>query len=457
MLPLYNSTFYHNYYPTDFETIDPEFGTKDDYFKLLDEAHKRGMKIYMDMEIQYVTEDHLWFKDSYLNPLSEYSVYMIYNGPGNSEPESVNWDLTELKSFDGTRKKVSTVNMNGEEVRRYHYDLFKYWVDPNRDGNFTDGVDGFRIDHMMDDLDQKGKITGLLTGFWKPLFSELNAINPDIQIIGEQGDWGSYGREYFEQGDLDMIFAFQSNKAIKSFDKQQIINKYDSTLKATPENKSQVIFIENHDMDRFASVSDHNMGKMKIGAAFNLLLKGVPSIYYGQEIGMSGNKGSFGGSDGNDIPVREAFEWYRTINGNGMALWYKGTGPWWDQTNLHDNDGISFEEQKTDPGSLWNFYRNLIQLRKSNPVISHGNFRFIDNNDDQVITFLRWDDNQNILVAMNLSDKIQEIAIHQEEFPHKTKSAKLLFGTVYRDLPDNQNGQIIVNLEPYGIRVWLMR
>jgi alpha-amylase len=181
-------------------------------------------------------------------------------------------------------------------------------VDPDKNGNFEDGVDGFRIDHMMSDLDWKGKITGLFTDLWKPLFDELKGINPGIQIMGEQANWGAeYGLEYYEEGGLDMVFAFSMNMAIKSFDKRQIINKYDSTLLLTPEDKYQVIFIENHDMQRFASAAGNHPGKMKIGAAFNLLLKGVPSIYYGQEIGMTGNIGSFGISDGNHIPIREAF------------------------------------------------------------------------------------------------------------------------------------------------------
>jgi alpha-amylase len=458
MLPLYNSVFYHNYFPIDFETIDPEFGTKEDYFKLVKEAHRRGMKIYMDMEVQYITEDHLWYKDSYLNPSSEYTDYMIYNGPGNSQPESIVWGITELQSYDGTIRKVTTLNLHGEKFQAYIHGLFKYWVDPDRDGNFEDGVDGFRIDHMMSDLDWKGKLTGLFSDLWKPLFEELKTVNPAIQIMGEQANWGAdWGLEYYEQGGIDLVFAFGLNMAIKSFDKRQIINKYDSTLLFTPENKNQVLFIENHDMQRFASATGNNAGKMKLGAAFSLLLKGVPSIYYGQEIGMTGSVGSFNMSDGNHIPIREAFEWYRTVDGEGMALWYKNSGPWWDQTNLRDNDGISLEEQKADPGSLWNFYRNLIRLRKSNTAISHGDFRFIDNSSDQIITFLRWDKNQNILVALNLSGENQETTIEQKELPDNSKPEKFLFGTVTPDLPEIESGTISLDMEPYGMRVWLLK
>ena len=458
MLPLYNSVFYHNYFPTDFETIDPEFGTKEDYLNLVREVHRRGMKIYMDMEVLYVTEDHLWFKDSYLNPSSEYSDYIIYNGPGNSEPEPIIWDLSEISSFDGTTRKVATLNMYSEKVRNYLFCLFKYWADPDGNGNFEDGVDGFRIDHMMDDLDGKGKITNLFSGFWKPLFNELKVINPELKIIAEQAGWGKdYGLEYFEQGGADMVFAFGLNMAIKSFNKRQIIDKYDSTLLYTPMNKNQVLFIENHDMQRFSSATGNDAGKMRLGAAFNLLLKGVPSIYYGQEIGMTGIQGSFGRGDGNDIPVREAFEWYSTVEGKGVATWYKDSGPWWDQTNLKNNDGISVEEEKADPGSLWNFYARLIRLRRSNAAICKGDFRFIDNSNDQVITFLRWDEYQKILVAMNLSGENQETELTYKQLPENSKQKKLLFGTVTRDFSDFEKEKLQIKLEPWGIRIWLMK
>jgi glycosidase len=458
MLPLYNSVFYHNYFPIDFETIDPEFGTMEDYLDLVRDVHRRGMKIYMDMEVQYITEDHLWYKDSYKNPSSEYTDYLIYNGPGNTQPEPIVWDLTELLSYDGTIKKVTTLNLTGEKYQNYIHDLFKYWVDPDKDGNFEDGVDGFRIDHMMSDLDWKGKITGLFSSLWKPLFDELRNINPEIKIMGEQANWGAdYGKEYYDQGGIDLVFAFGLNFAIKSFNKREIINKYDSTLMYTPEGKYQILFIENHDMQRFASAADNNAGKLRLGAALMLLLKGVPSIYYGQEIGMKGNVGSFDMSDGNHIPIREAFEWYSQVEGKGMALWYKDSGPWWDKTNLADNDGISLEEERPDPSSLWNFYLKLISLRRSNPAISKGDFRFADNSNYQVITFLRWDESQVILVAMNLSGENQSAVLSAEALPEKSKLKKFLFGTSAQDYSKHREDTLELRLEPYGIRVWSLK
>ena len=83
LLPLYESEYYHNYFATDFEAIDKEYGSKEDFFELVQAAHRRGMKVYMDMETQYVTEDHIWWKESYGKPGSPYSDYIVYNDSAN--------------------------------------------------------------------------------------------------------------------------------------------------------------------------------------------------------------------------------------------------------------------------------------------------------------------------------------------------------------------------------------
>lgn len=458
--PLYHSLFYHNYFPIDFEEIDPEFGTKEDYFALLKEMHRRGMKLYMDMEIHYVTEDHWWYKDSYQNPASPFSKYIIYNGPNNTDPESIIFNLAELKSYDGKVIKVCTTDLYYQDVRDYHYNLFKYWIDPNGDGNFEDGIDGFRIDHIMDDLDWKGKLTGLLSNFWKPLFQQLRAINPGVVIIGEQAEWG-YGEEYFSNGAVNAVFAFPLSQAIRKFNAKEIQENWLKTFQVTPENRFQLTFIENHDMPRIATVLKSDLPKLKICAALNLLLKGVPIIYYGQEIGMTGANGfnKFGATDGNDIPVREAFEWYKMVEGQGIALWYKNSGPWWDETNLRDNDGISLEEQKADPNSLWNFYKTLIALRKANSAIQTGSLQFLDDKNDQVLSFLRWDDAQAILVLLNLNQKEEQVSFHLSKLPVATNKAailELLKPTAGKLLEINE-GKISTKLANFDVQAWRIR
>lgn len=458
LLPLYNSIYYHNYFADDFEEIDPEYGTLDDYLNMIKAIHAHEMKLYMDMEVQYVTEEHPWYKESFENPDSEFSDYVIYNGPDNTKPESIIFDITGLEGYDGQYLKITTVDVNNEKVKEYIYNLFKYWVDPNGDGNFEDGVDGFRIDHMMDDLDWKGIRTDMFENFWAPLFAQLKAINPKLHIFGEQSDWNDYGAKYFTQTDVDMMFAFSVRDAFLAFDKEKIINKVDSTLMLTPQGKHQLNFLENHDTDRYASIVEQNPEKLKLGAFFNIFNKGVPAIYYGQELGMygAGGFGKYGMTDANDIPRREAFEWYADVNGPGMAFWYKDTGIWWDESNVKPNDGISLEEQALDANSLFNFYKKCISIRKTNNAISQGDFLFLSNSNTNIVSFLRYDEQDAFLLVFNTADTIQQVDLTNTTFPESVPLKKGLSmvlsdgNTTAKQNPESTS----VTVAPYGYAMW---
>ena len=448
LTPLYRSEFYHNYFATDFERIDPEYGSIDDYLELVKEVHKRGMKIYQDVEMQYVTHEHRWFMESYNNPSSRFGKYIYYLDSLNQKPFWF-YNIPEFTSYNNLKQKIAVVNMNDPGVRQYTFDILNFWVDPNQDGVFDDGVDGFRLDHMMNDLDNAGKLTDLFKNFWTPVLTGLKKTNPSIIIIAEQANWLSLGREYFRDAKVDRVFAFYLSWAIESFDKKKLIEAADSTLTKNPKNKQQIVFIENHDTRRFASVKNMNAEKLKVAATLNLLLGGVPLLYYGQELGMKGRQMK-GATDGNDIPIREAFEWYSAGEGKGKAVWYKNTGPWWDSTNIKPNDGISFEEQQQNPGSLWNHYKKMIQLRKSNPSLAQGQYRSVYNNNHQVFSFLRFTDEEKIIVAVNLSAQPQR-AMVKLTAEDKAKSVRSLLNKETKNLTKED---FVVELPPYGIQIF---
>ncbi|MFI5187781.1 MAG: alpha-amylase family glycosyl hydrolase [Chitinophagales bacterium] len=453
LLPLYESVYYHNYFAVDFSKIDPGFGTMEDYIKLVKEVHRRGMKIYMDMEMQYVTEDQLWWKDSFGNPKSKYSSYILYNDSANTKPESIIFGLTELPAYNGIKKRVATANLYSKDLREYTFRIFKYYVDPNDDGKFDDGVDGFRLDHMMDDLDFKGRLIGLFEKFWTPLFTSLKQINPKLKNVAEQAIWASYGDEYFKKGNVDRVFAFQLQAAIASFDKNKIAAVADTTLNMIPANKQQVVFIENHDMQRFASAVNKESGKEKVGAALNLLIGGVPAIYYGQELGMFGKSanGKYGMSDANDIPMREGFEWYKSDEGKGMAIWYKNTGPWWNNTNLKPNDGISLEEERNDPNSLFNFYKKMIHLRQSHSELINGKYQTLLNDNDKVFSFSR-KGKTAICMVINLSDQEQKTKVTITGV--KVRKLNQLWG---REKAKISGNNLSVGLPAYSIEIWQLQ
>src|ERR1700759_1739006 len=241
LLPLYQSVFYHNYFADDFDSIDNEYGSMQDYINLVKAIHQRGMKIYLDMETQYVTEDHVWWKDSYNNLNSKYNDYVLYDDSAHKQPSSIVFGVNGLTGYDNTFKKITTVNLKSKNVLDYNVKLFGYFADPNHDGKFDDGVDGFRLDHMMDTLDFKPQLANLFADFWTPLFAQLKQLNPKLVFTAEQANWFKDASEYFSDGNVDRIFDFTLTFAIASFNKNKIDSAANITLNKTPNNKAQVV------------------------------------------------------------------------------------------------------------------------------------------------------------------------------------------------------------------------
>ncbi|MGH7627432.1 MAG: alpha-amylase family glycosyl hydrolase [Gemmatimonadaceae bacterium] len=454
LTPINPSPTYHNYFASSFEGVDPAYGSATALHDLVEAVHARHMKIYLDEEIQYAVRDNPWLRQSLRQPNSPYSHYILYDGPGNSEPEPIVYGITALPTYDGASIPVATVNLRDTAVVQYFENLFASLVDPNHDGRFDDGVDGFRLDHMMDDLDDKGKLTGLFAHLWAPIFSRARAVNPRVRFIAEQADWG-FGDDWLERGHVDLVFAFPLQRAIGSLNRDSIAHAITQTLERTPSGKGQLVFIENHDMNRFSSVHA-DPAEQRIGAALDVLLKGTPLIYYGQELGMKGMQSQAWKTDANDIPDREAFQWTRNEDDPGSAIWYKDTGPWWTNRYNQSEDGISVAEETGDPGSLLSYYRRLLALRRARPELRSGDERLIATDQPAVLAVLRStgmaNDAQTSLLLVNLSHSPVTTTVDDDSLPAS------LSGRSLRDLlsgkSDVSSGQELrVDLPPYGVRL----
>ena len=453
LTPIVPSPTYHNYFASRFDDVDRAYGDLASFRHLVKTLHSRGMKIYLDEEIQYTAENHPWWVESAGHPESKYSDYILYSGPGNTGPAE-GW--TGAESYAGKSERVAMVNLQDPAVRHYFDDLFVWWVDPHGDGRFDEGVDGFRIDHMMDDLDGKGKLTNLVAGFWAPLLSHVRTVNPRISVIAEQADWKTFGDDLLNRGDVDIVYAFPLRTAIASLDRDAIAKAIKSTQDKTPAGKGQLIFVENHDTDRFASVVDGDPRKERLGAALTILLKGTPLIYYGQEIGMKG-KQLHGRSDGNDIPVREAFRWTHSVDGSGSATWYRDTGPWWTDHYGRDDDGISVEEEQRDPASLLAFYRRLLVLRHSRKDLREGDQEIVATDQPALLILRRTYGQHESLLVVNFSPsqitgQLPRDALHVSRH-----------GGALRDLLTNtkgtsmRNGRIQIIIAPFGVELLAVR
>ncbi len=157
---------------------------------------------------------------------------------------------------------------------------------------------------------------------------------------------------------------------------------------------------------------------------------------------MKGKVYSFGNTDGNDIGRREAFDWYQSGAGAGMAFWYKNSGEWWTNANQKANDGISLEEQRYNPNSLFNWYKAMIALKQSNVALAIGSYENVPNENQNVFSFYRIQGRKKLLVVANLSPENQQVLFKQE-----VKKATNLLD---KKIPFEKQ----MNLLPYEVRVW---
>ena len=122
----------------------------------------------------FLTKLSFKFDDSYKNPASAYTDFIYYPDSLNEFPEQIFMPsrsaLHDFTAWPGDKHHIVFLDLNHPKVKQWMIDFYAYWVDPNQDGSFDDGVDGFRIDHIMDDLDYKGLFTNMYQDFWQPIF-----------------------------------------------------------------------------------------------------------------------------------------------------------------------------------------------------------------------------------------------------------------------------------------------
>ncbi len=453
LTPLYPSQFYHNYFADDFYGIDPEFGTMETYLSLVDALHDRGMTLIMDQEIQYVSGQHEWFTAALNNPDAAVDGMALFEDDANSRPVGTLIGRTVFDVWPAQQQTIVTVDMLNPRVQTYFEDYLLFWMDPNGDGDVSDGVDGFRIDHMMDDLDNAGILTGLFDDFWIPIFDSLRARNADILIIAEQADWG-YGEIFLNEGETDVVFGFPVWDAATRMDAGALAEALRRTNTIISPDKGQFIFIENHDTPRFAGGERNRAEILKLGAAVNLLTGWTPIIYYGQEIGMTGEKAHSDDEaellrasidDARDIPVRQAFRWHAEHADGSLATWYRAYPDAYPIADSNQpGDGVSVAEQDGDSTSLLNTYRRLSALRAGHAALAAGRTSVMAQEGD-VILLRRSTEDAAALVAFNFSDEPASISWRGDG------SLERIYGEAGIE---NGEDQVLATLDGYAAVVW---
>ena len=483
---------------SDYRRIYKEYGTMEDYEELLSEAHKRDIKILMDLVVNHTSDEHNWFIESRKSKDNPYRDYYIWKDPVNGK-EPNNWGgafggsaweydpQTQMYYLHLFSKKQPDLNWENEKVRQEVYDMMTFWCEK--------GIDGFRMDVIsMISKDQTfpdGEMNNSLYGDFGPycvhgprvheFLQEMNRevlSRYDIMTVGEtSGVTIEEAQKYAGEAgkELNMVFQFEhvdngsgdygkwttEKYDFKEF--KRIMIKWQEELQGKAWNS---LFLGNHDQPRSVSRFGNDNPAYRETSAKMLatclhMMQGTPYVYQGEELGMT-NVYFDKLEDYRDI---ESINFFTELTEAGLmtpeymmkCLMLRSRDnartpmQWDDSAQAGFTDGapwikvnpnykeINAAQQLEDPNSIFYYYQKLIRLRKEKDIIVYGGFEPLYRDDEQIFAYIRRQDQEKLLTVCNFSDKNAEM-----EIPEEFKGAECLITNLDRTVFE---GRIV--LKPY--------
>lgn len=371
LTPIFSSPSNHKYDTVDYYTIDKSFGDKETLKTLIDECHKKDIKIILDAVFNHTSNQFFAFKD------------VLEKG---SNSKYYNWYLFKDKnSYEcfGSSKNMPKFNTACSEAAEYAINVAKYWIKEFH-------IDGWRLD-VANEIDHK---------FWRRFREEIKSVKPDAFIIGEAWDGAeSYlnGDQYDSVMNYPFMYALINYFAKNSF----TINEFDAYINnlfaryRKPIRNQMLNLIGSHDTSRFLYEAGENIESLKMAVFFQMTSIGIPMVYYGDELGLTG---------GNDPDSRRTIDFK---NGNK---------------------------------ELFNYYKKLISIRKNSAALKYGEFKTIYASDN-VYAYKRFTTDENIINIFNNNAAKKSIVLN-------------IAGTKVMDLYNNTNyyleaNKLIINMSPF--------
>ena len=368
LMPIGPSPSYHKYDVTDYYDIHPDYGTLDDFKNFVAEAHKRDIRIVMDLVINHSSSQNPWFIDAISSSDSKYRDYYVWANIDSIRDEIAKKEIT-LDSDNITQWHQSEGNdeyfygfFNGDmpdlnydnpDLRKEVIEIGRFWLEDV-------GVDGFRLDAAKHIFPDERAVDS--HAWWLEFGEAMKEIKPDVYLVGEV--WGNAELVGPYLKGLPSMFNFDFHHGVNRILKNEKNDGFVKELVATRNTYQQIqhgyldaTFVNNHDQNRLIDNVDGNMAKNELSAAILLTLPGVPYIYYGDEIGMFGQKP--------DPNIREPFIW----DYNGKA---KEQTTWIEAVNSTDETVIPLTVQADDPQSTYNAFKYWIHLRNEHEILRRG-------------------------------------------------------------------------------------
>ena len=398
LMPVTKSTSYHGYDTEDYYLIDEDYGDIDDLKELIDEAHKRDIKVIMDLVLNHTSTEHPWFKEASQDKNSQYRDYYIWTEDMSKIDEISDMD-TKRWAKNGDKNELYNaifwegmpdLNMDNPKVIQETKDIAKYYLEL--------GIDGFRLDAVKWIYEDKEKNIA----FWQQFHDYVKSVNENAVLVGEVWDKPAAITDYAEP--LDSFFEFEIGKVIMDGIQNRLIasipekfNSWNDNYLSKNENFVISNFLSNHDQSRVMNRL-RETDKAKMAAAIYLTLPGTPYIYYGEEIGMRGSKP--------DEKIREPFIWSSTDKSLNTS--------WIEITN--DINSVALDVQKDDKDSIYNFYKDIIKVKNENEALKYGKVNAIDVGNRAVLVMERTYNKDRALVIINSSSKEENITLDKKGY-----------------------------------------
>lgn len=446
LMPVFQSPSYHGYDTVDYERIDDEYGTDEDFQRLLDEAHRRGIRVIVDFVMNHSSDKHPWFVESASSPASPKRDWYVWRAddPGWTQPWGGNnhtWHPRNGAFYYGVFwSGMPDLNFSTPAVRQEMERLATLWI--------SRGVDGFRLDatrHLFangpGDLQNDQSET---FEYLKEYAASVRKANPGAVLVGENWTDTPIIARYYQVLPMSFDFPLASDilAGVKDGEAAGIANKLDEIRELYPPGAVDAPFLTNHDMTRFATVLGNDPAKLRSAAAVLLTLPGAPFLYYGEEVGLQNGPG------GKDEFKRTPMPWDSSATGG-----FTTGKPWFDFAPGKDAANVAV--QTGDSRSLLSHYRNLIRARKSSAALQKGDLKILTSlvKSDPVLAFVRQAGAERVLVVHNLS------ATETEAGPYAIEAAGFepIFTSLPVEAPAQGDGGWRVKLPPGASVAWRIR
>lgn len=403
LMPVFSSPSYHGYDVTDYESIESDYGTAEDFGRFLEAAHRRGLRVIVDLVMNHTSREHPWFVDAAKGQTARHRAWYVWgpNDPGWTQPwggDNRVWH----RGPDGTFyygvfwSGMPDLNFDNSEVRAEMLRVARLWLER--------GVDGFRLDatrHLF--AEGPGELQNdrpATHAFLREFAAAIRTVKPDAVVVGENWTDTEKIASYFGDpaqicgGDeLPMNFNFPLAEAIIQATRQGRAEPVRELLAAMaasyPAGVLDTPFLTNHDQVRLATQLERQPKRLRSAAAVLLTLPGAPFIYYGEEVGLE-NAGEAG-----DPSKRTPMPW-NAETGGGFTT---GT-PWFSFAPGRETANVAAQTGRTD--SLLSLYRTLIALRHQHAALRTGTLEIVDGLPSALLGYRRLAPQQKLLVLHNL-------------------------------------------------------